>query len=200
MRHPLDRRRFLESFGLVLTGTAGGLAIALGVHPDGPAFGDDKAPTHNAEEQLKKLKLELPVVPKPTGALLVPTVRAGDMLYVSGHTPATADGKPVVGKLGKDMDLKQGADAARLVALRVLSVVRAELGSLDKVVRVVKTLGMVNCTPDFTQTPAVVNGFSQLLVDVFGEAAGKGARSAVGMAALPGGVPVEVEVILQVRG
>ena len=89
---------------------------------------------------------------------------------------------------------------ARNVGLRILSVVRAELGSLDKVVRLVKTLGMVNCTPDFTQTPAVVNGFSQVLIDVFGEAAGKAARSAVGMASLPSGVPVEVEVIFQVRG
>jgi enamine deaminase RidA (YjgF/YER057c/UK114 family) len=145
------------------------------------------------------LKLELPVIPRGA-SLIVPAVRAGDLLFVSGHTPVGADGKPVVGKLGKDMDVKQGADAARLVALRVLSVVRTELGSLDKVVRVVKALGMVNCTPDFTQTPAVVNGFSQVLIDVFGEAAGKGARSAVGMASLPSGVPVEVEVIFQVRG
>jgi enamine deaminase RidA (YjgF/YER057c/UK114 family) len=153
---------------------------------------------HSAEEQLKTLKLELPVIPKSAGALILPCVRTGDLLFVSGHTPVGPDGQNIVGKLGQDMDVKQGAEAARIVALRVLSVVRTELGSLDRVVRVVKALGMVNCTPDFTQSPAVVNGFSELLIQVFGEA-GKAARSAVGMASLPGGVPVEVEVILQVR-
>ena len=153
----------------------------------------------SAEERLKNLKLELPPIAQAPGLLIVPCVRAGDMLYVSGHTPMGADGKAVVGKLGRDMDVKQGQEAARLVALRVLSVVRAELGSLDRVVRVVKALGMVNCTPDFTQTPQVVNGFSELLIQVFGDAAGRGARSAVGMASLPGGAPVEVEAIFQVK-
>jgi enamine deaminase RidA (YjgF/YER057c/UK114 family) len=152
-----------------------------------------------AEERLKKLGLELPPMPRNPAALLVPAVRAGDLLFVSGHVPAGPDGKPIVGKLGKDMDVKQGQEAARNVALRVLSVVRTELGSLDRVVRVVKTLGMVNCTPDFAQTPQVVNGFSEVLIQVFGDEAGKGARSAVGMSSLPSGVPVEVEVILQVR-
>ncbi len=157
------------------------------------------ASTGGAEARLKALGIELPKVPPPTGALLVPCVRVGDLLYLSGHVPVGVDGKPVVGKLGKDMDVKQGQEAARNVGLRVLSVVRTELGSLDRVVRVVKTLGMVNCTPEFLQTPQVVNGFSELLVQAFGEEAGKGARSAVGMASLPSGVPVEVEVILQVR-
>ena len=192
----MDRRRFLGSLGLVAGGAAGGFLFASG--PASRSIAQDK-PAHSAEEQLRALKLELPVIPKATGSLIVPCVRAGDLLFVSGHTPAGADGKAVVGKLGHDMDVKQGQEAARLVALRVLSVVRAELGSLDRVVRVVKTLGMVNCTPDFTQTPQVVNGFSELLAQVFGDAAGKGARSAVGMVSLPGGVPVEVEVILQVK-
>jgi enamine deaminase RidA (YjgF/YER057c/UK114 family) len=151
------------------------------------------------EARLKKLGIELPVVPPPTGALIVPCVRTGNLLFVSGHIPAGPDGKPIVGRLGQGMDVKQGQEAARNVALRVLSVVRKELGSLDRVVRVVKTLGMVNCTPDFSQTPAVVNGFSEVLIQVFGEEAGKGARSAVGMSSLPAGVPVEVEVILEVR-
>jgi len=173
------------------------IALAAALLPAGCA-GNPPA-SGGAEERLRLLKIELPLVPKPAGALLVPCVRVGDLLYVSGHTPVGADGKAVVGKLGKDMELKQGQEAARLVALRVLSVVRTELGSLDRVVRVVKTLGMVNCTPEFAQTPQVVNGFSELLIQVFGEDAGKGARSAVGMASLPGGVPVEVEVILQVR-
>lgn len=182
----MDRRRFLE-------GAAGGALLP------GLASGQQDAPAHEAEARLKELKLELPPVPRSPASLLVPCVRAGDMLYVSGHTPVGPDGKAVVGRLGETMDVKQGQEAARLVALRILSVVRQELGSLDRVVRVVKTLGMVNCTPDFTQTPAVVNGFSEVFVQVFGDAAGKGARSAVGMASLPGGVPVEVEIILQVR-
>jgi len=176
---------------------AGAVLMSLGC--GGPAVAPEKQAATGAEERLKELKLELPVVPKPTGSIIVPCVRVGDLLYVSGHTPVGADGKAVVGKLGKDMDVKQGQEAARLVALRVLSVVRAELGSLDRVVRVVKTLGMVNCTPEFTQTPQVVNGFSEVFVQLYGDEAGKGARSAVGMASLPGGVPVEVEVILQVR-
>lgn len=196
MSHLWDRRRFLGNVGLVAGGAAGGFLLASG--PGSRSLAQDK-PAHNAEEQLKILKLELPVIPKSTGSLIVPCVRAGEMLYVSGHTPVGADGKAVVGRLGQGMDVKQGQEAARLVALRVLSVVRTELGTLDRVVRVVKTLGMVNCTPEFTQTPQVVNGFSELLAQVFGDAAGKGARSAVGMVSLPGGVPVEVEVIFQVK-
>src|SRR5207244_1885915 len=115
-----------------------------------------------------------------------------------GHI-ANRDGKPIVGKVGKDMTVKQAREAARLVGLTILAVVRAELGSLDKVVRLVKTLGMVNCTTDFTQQPEVVNGFSELMVQVFGDKAGKGTRSAVGMGSLPRGVPVEVEALFQVK-
>jgi enamine deaminase RidA (YjgF/YER057c/UK114 family) len=190
-----DRRLFLERVALLAGGAAGGAWFSSGL---GRLGAQDQA-SHHAEDRLRELKIELPAVPKPASIPIVPCVRVGDMLYVSGHTPVRSDGKTVVGKLGADMDVKQGYDAARLVALRVLSVVRSELGSLDRIVRVVKTLGMVNCMPDFTQSPAVVNGFSELLVELFGDAAGKGARSAVGMASLPGGVPVEVEVILQVR-
>lgn len=190
----VDRRRFLERFTLVAGGVAGG--FLMGSEPG--SFAQEK-PAHTAEEQLKKLGIELPVIPKSPTSLIVGCVRAGDLLFVSGHTPVGPDGKSIVGRLGADLDVKQGQEAARIVGLRVLSVVRSELGSLDRVVRVVKALGMVNCTPEFTQTPAVVNGFSELLIQVFGEAAGKAARSAVGMASLPGGVPVEVEVILQVK-
>lgn len=186
----MDRRRFLGGAALLAGGAAAGCSAPQA---------QEKAQAHQAEEQLKALKIELPVIPKSAGSLIVPCVRTGDLLFVSGHTPVGADGKSVVGRLGQNMDVKQGQEAARLVGLRVLSVVRSELGSLDRVVRLVKVLGMVNCTPEFTQTPAVVNGFSELLIQVFGEAAGKGARSAVGMASLPGGVAVEVEVIFQVR-
>jgi enamine deaminase RidA (YjgF/YER057c/UK114 family) len=157
---------------------------------------DDESPGH--EDRFKKLNLTLPKEEAPKGATLVPAVRAGDMLYVSGHI-ARKDSKPVVGKVGKDVDVKGGQEAARLIGLSILAVVRAELGSLDKVVRLVKTLGMVNCTPDFTQQPQVINGFSDLMVQVFGDTAGKGARSAVGMVSLPLGAPVEVEAIFRVR-
>lgn len=152
------------------------------------------------EERLRKLKLTLPPRAKSSAALLVPAVKTGDMLYVSGHVPPPRNGKPFVGKVGKDLTLKDAQEAARGIGLVILSVVREELGSLDRVVRMVKTLGMVNCTPEFTQQPQVINAFSQLMIDIFGEKAGKGARSAVGMSSLPGGVPVEIECIFQVKG
>ena len=192
----MDRRRFLASLGLVAGGAAGGFLLASG--PASRSIAQDKSAPHNAEEQLKILKLELPVIPKATGSLIVPCVRAGDLLFVSGHTPVGADGKAVVGKLGHDMDVKQGQEAARLVALRVLSVVRTELGSLDRVLRVVKTLGMVNCTPEFTEHPAVINGCSELFADVFGREHGIGARSAVGMGSLPANIAVEIEAIFEI--
>jgi enamine deaminase RidA (YjgF/YER057c/UK114 family) len=192
MSHSFDRRRFLARCGYLTAGTALGLLAPHGSALLRPrSAGAGAAPGH--EDRLRKLKLELPVVPRPA-ATLVPAVLAGDLLYVSGHGP----GK-VFGKLGKDFTLKQGRQAARQVGLVILSVVRAELGSLDRVVRLVKTLGMVNCTPDFKEQPQVINGFSDLMVEVFGAKAGKGARSAVGMAALPGGIPVEIEAIFQVR-
>src|SRR5205085_9046345 len=129
----------------------------------------------------------------------VQTVRVGDLLFVSGHGPTKEDGSQWVGRLGQDLDVKQGQAAARLVGLHVLRSVRDELGSLDKVARLVRTLGMVNATADFKRQPEVVNGFSDLMVEVFGEKAGKGTRSAVGMVALPGGIPVEVEALFEVR-
>jgi enamine deaminase RidA (YjgF/YER057c/UK114 family) len=154
--------------------------------------------TQSPEEQIRKLKIELPPVSKPTNTL-VNAVRAGDMLYVSGTGPGQVDGKTFSGRLGQDFDVTRGKAAARQVGLQILSVVKAELGSLDKVQRLVKTLGMVNAAADFTQHPQVINGFSDLMVEVFGDEAGKGARSAVGMSSLPGGIPVEIEAIFQVR-
>jgi enamine deaminase RidA (YjgF/YER057c/UK114 family) len=182
----------------VAVGAAGGLLVSRYWPTVGLALAQDKA-EHSAEDQLRKLKIELPAVPKPTGATLVPAVRVGETLYVSGHGPRKPDGTSVVGKVGQDLDVKQGNAAARLVGLQILSVVRQELGSLDKVVRLVKTLGMVNAVPDFKQQPQVINGFSDLMVEVFGEKAGKGARSAVGMGSLPGGIAVEIEAIFLVK-
>jgi enamine deaminase RidA (YjgF/YER057c/UK114 family) len=160
----------------------------------GTAAAAQQKPMQGAEERVRKLKLELPPVTKPTNTL-VSTVLVGDMLYVSGTGP----GKGLVGRLGQDYNVAQGQAAARQVGVQILAVVKAELGNLDKVQRLVKTLGMVNATPDFKEHPQVINGFSDLMVEVFGAEAGKGTRSAVGMASLPGGIPVEIECIFQVR-
>jgi enamine deaminase RidA (YjgF/YER057c/UK114 family) len=128
-------------------------------------------------------------------------VKVGSLLFVSGHGPAAGpDGKSYAGKVGRDLTLEEGRAAARLVGLNVLASVRSTLGSLDRVARVVKVLGMVNATEDFTQQPQVVNGFSDLMVEIFGEERGKGARSAVGMGSLPNNIPVEVEAIFEVEG
>ena len=110
-----------------------------------------------------------------------------------------ADGTLIQGRVGDDLTLKQGYDAARLVGLNVLSTIRSTIGNLDRVVRLVKVLGMVNSTSDFTQHPAVINGFSELMVEVFGETNGRGARSAVGMGSLPGNIPVEIEAIFEIQ-
>jgi enamine deaminase RidA (YjgF/YER057c/UK114 family) len=153
----------------------------------------------SAEARVAELKLELPPAPKPM-ANYVPAVRLGDLLYVSGHGPLRADGTLLTGKVGdgRELDVEAGKIAARQVGLAMLATIRAQLGSLDKVVRVVKVLGLVNATAEFTQQPMVLNGFSDLMVEVFGDA-GRGARSAVGAGSLPGDITVEVEAIFQVR-
>ena len=150
----------------------------------------------SAEKGLKELGISLPAAPKPV-ANYVPSVRVGNLLFVSGHGPYN-DGKTILsGKLGKDLTVEQGYQTARNVALNALSSVKAALGDLVKVRRVVKLLGMVNCTEDFKDQPKVINGASDLLVEVFGEA-GRHARSAVGMQSLPNGIPVEIEMIMEV--
>jgi enamine deaminase RidA (YjgF/YER057c/UK114 family) len=150
------------------------------------------------EARLQELNITLPVPPKPM-AKYKPTVQVGNMLYVSGHGPMKVEGqKMVLGKLGAKLNLEQGKASARLVGINILATVRAAIGSLDKVKRLVKTLGMVNATPDFLEHPLVVNGFSDLMAEVFGEDIGVGARSAVGMGSLPGDIPVEIECIFEV--
>lgn len=191
------RTHWLSSALLLALGVALGWFLALERTPQPQADAAGR-PGASAETRLRELKIDLPEVAKPKNTFVV-AVRAGDMLYVSGSGPGNVDGKPLVGRLGKDMDVKEGRAAARLVGLQILAVVKHELGSLDKVERLVKTLGMVNATPDFKEHPLVINGFSDLMVDVFGPEMGKGARSAVGMVSLPGGIPVEIEAIFQVR-
>ena len=149
------------------------------------------------EDRLQELGITLPDAPTPV-ANYVPAVRTGDLLFLSGSIPAPgADGKMPRGKLGADMAVEQGYEAARLTGLNLIARLKAELGELSRVKRVVKLLAMVNAAPDFTETPAVANGCSDLMVEVFGDA-GRHARSAVGMSALPLGVPVEVEMIVEV--
>jgi enamine deaminase RidA (YjgF/YER057c/UK114 family) len=150
-----------------------------------------------AEARLAELKLELPPAPKPV-ATYVTAIRHGDLLYVSGHGPYRSDGSLITGRLGDNLDVPAGQVAARQTGLAILATLKAHLGSLDQVVRLVKTLGMVNSTPEFADQPKVINGFSDLMKDVFGDA-GVGARSAVGMGALPGGIAVEIEAIFQVK-
>ena len=150
-----------------------------------------------AEARIAELNLTFPPTPKPV-ATYQTAVRSGDLLYVSGHGPLRPDGTLHTGTLGVDLDVAAGQAAARQTGLAILATVRHHLGSLDKVVRLVKVLGLVRCTPDFGDQPKVINGFSDLMVEVFGEA-GRGARSAVGATALPGGMAVEVEAIFQVR-
>ncbi|OLB12131.1 MAG: hypothetical protein AUG14_06055 [Candidatus Rokubacteria bacterium 13_1_20CM_2_68_19] len=152
-----------------------------------------------AESRLKEKNITLPTPNTPV-ANYVGAVRAGNLLFVSGHGPLRADGKPAVrGKVGRELSVEQGYQVAREVGLNLLATTRASLGSLDKVKRVVKVLGMVNSADGFGDQPKVINGFSDLMVEVFGEAIGKHARSAVGMAELPMGIPVEIEMVLEVE-
>lgn len=150
----------------------------------------------SAEEKLKELGLALPPSPKPIGNYVL-AVKTGNLLFTSGHGPYN-DGKvKLMGKVGRELTVEEGYQVARNVGLNCLASVKAILGDLDKVKRVVKVLGLVNSADDFKDPPKVINGCSDLLVAVFGEA-GKHARSAVGVSALPGQIPVEIEMILEV--
>lgn len=150
-----------------------------------------------ADARIAELNLVLPKPPKPV-ATYVPVVRVGNLVYVSGHGPLQPDGSMVRGVVGKDLTEAEGKEAARVVGLAILATLRNYLGTLDRVVRLIKVLGMVNSTADFETHPVVINGFSDLMVEVFGDA-GKGARSAVGMGSLPGKIAVEVEAIFEIR-
>ena len=149
------------------------------------------------EERLKEKGIVL-TTPSAPVANYVNAVRVGNLLYLAGKGPAKTDGSYVIGKVGKDLTIEQGYEAARLAAISHLSVLKAELGDLSKVKRIVKVLGMVNCTDDFKDQPKVINGYSDLMVEIFGDK-GKHARSAVGMNSLPLGIAVEVEVIVEVE-
>jgi enamine deaminase RidA (YjgF/YER057c/UK114 family) len=151
----------------------------------------------SAEKKLKELGITLPPVSSPV-ATYVNAVQTGNLLYLSGKGPLSVDGKRPSGKLGREFTIEQGYQHARSTGLDLIAVMKAELGSLDRVRRIVKVLGMVNCVPEFTDPPKVINGASDLFVEVFGDR-GRHARSAVGMNSLPMGIPVEIELIVEVE-
>lgn len=198
MLDSIHRRAFLRDTIALAAGAAGAAFAGEAIWPSRGAHADERNVSSGAERRLQELGLELPPPPEPV-AVYVPAVRVDDLLYVSGHGPAANDGVLLRGKVGEQLTLQEGYHAARLVGRNVLSTVRATVESLDNVVRLVKVLGMVNCTPEFGQQPQVINGFSELMVQVFGEKAGKAARSAVGVGSLPGNIPVEIEAIFEVR-
>jgi enamine deaminase RidA (YjgF/YER057c/UK114 family) len=153
---------------------------------------------HTAEERLLELQLELPPAPKPAG-VYKPLVIAGQLAFVSGHGPLKPDGSLITGRVGFSLDLDDGKAAARQVGLAILATLRAELGTLNRVRRVIKVLGMVNCVEHFKEHPAVINGCSELFADVFGPDAGVGSRSAVGVGSLPRNIAVEIEAIFEIQ-
>jgi enamine deaminase RidA (YjgF/YER057c/UK114 family) len=150
----------------------------------------------NVEDHLALLGIKLPAPPMAVGSYLLAR-RTGNLVFLAGHGPLRGDGTLVQGKVGADLDLSSAREAARLTGLGLLASLRAEVGSLDRVRQVVKVFGMVNCAPGFNQTPAVIDGCSDLLIEVFGDA-GHHARSAVGMAELPFDIPVEIEMVVEV--
>ena len=151
---------------------------------------------YDPEARLAELGITLPEPPSPV-ANYVNGVRTGNLIFLAGKGPKRADGSELHGKLGADVSIEEGYEGARLTAINQLAVLKAMLGDLDRVVRVVKVLGMVNSDPSFVEQPAVINGFSDLIVQVFGER-GRHARAAVGMSSLPRGQAVEIEMIVEV--
>lgn len=149
------------------------------------------------QAKLAELALEMPAAPEPKG-LYRPMVIVGDLAYTAGHIPVASGGSPITGRVGHELDLAEGRGAALLAGLGILATLRKELGSLNRVRRVVKLVGMVACTTEFTQQPAVINGCSELFAEVFGPDAGVGARTALGVGSLPLGVPVEVEAVFEI--
>lgn len=145
-----------------------------------------------ADERFEALGLELPPAPAPLG-VYKPFLQIGNTVYVSGHGTVQSDGSLIIGRIGQDMDIKAGKMAAQQVGLAILATLKKNLGSLDKIDRVVKVLGMVNATSDFEKHPYVINGCSELFAKVWGEEKGVGVRSAVGMGTLPDNIPVEIE-------
>lgn len=149
------------------------------------------------EERLKELNIQLRNMPEPV-ANYVHAVKTGNLIFMAGKGPSKPEGGSVKGKVGVDLTIEEGYEAAKLVAIAQLSALKQEIGDLNKVVRIVKVLGMVNADSSFTQHPAVINGFSDLMVEIFGER-GKHARAAVGMGSLPSNIVCEIEMIVEIQ-
>ncbi len=150
------------------------------------------------EQRFARLGLTLPPAPAPLG-VYKPCLISGNLLYVSGHGTVKEDGTLIIGKVGKDLDQEAGKMAAQQVGLAILATIKKKLGSLDKIKRVTKVLGMVNCVPEFEKHPYVINGCSELFANVWGEENGVGVRSAVGFSSLPGNIPVEIEALFELH-
>jgi enamine deaminase RidA (YjgF/YER057c/UK114 family) len=148
------------------------------------------------DERFEKLGLTLPPAPKPLG-VYKPFLISGNYIFVSGHGTVKEDGTLIIGRIGKDLTIEEGKAAARQVGLAILATLRQNLGSLNKINRVVKVLGMVNCVPEFERHPFIINGCSELFASVWGEDKGIGVRSAVGMGSLPDNIPVEIEAMFE---
>ena len=167
-----------------------------GLHEKSESIEKVELYNYDVEERIASLGITLQEAPAPV-ANYVNAVRSGNLLFLAGKGPSKPEGGYITGKVGVDLTVEEGYQAGRLAAIAHLTVLKSELGDLNRVVRLVKVLGMVNCAPDFGNQPEVVNGYSDLMVEVFGER-GKHARSAVGMNSLPRGIAIEVEVIVEV--
>lgn len=152
----------------------------------------------SAEENFSSLELTLPPAPKPLG-VYKPCLVDGKYLYLSGHGPLISDGEFIIGRIGDTMDMEQGKAAAKQVGLTMLATIRSHIGSFDKIKRVIKVLGMVNCIPSFERHPYIINGCSELFAAIWGTENGIGVRSAVGMGSLPDNIPVEIEAIFELH-
>ena len=175
------------------------LLLVLGCQP-APKQTEDAKPLYDydVEEQVTQLGIELEEIQLPPGLSIELAVRQGDLIYLSGNGPRLSNGKQIAGKVGEDLTLEEGYEAARLTAINHLSVLKSEIGDLNKVVKVIKVFGMVNAPSSFSEHPKVINGYSDLLIEVFGDR-GKHARSAVGMCSLPWDLACEVEAIVQIQ-
>ena len=196
----LKRSTFIKLGGITAVGTMAVIPTLLS--SCGSSTGSSAAtcpgPGFDVEQRIKDLGLVLPPAPSPGAALFKPVLVSGNMLYVSGQGPVQSDGSLIIGKVGSDLTLEEGQLAARQVGLTMISVIKEYFGDLNKICRLVKTLGMVSCAPDFYSTPAVINGFSGLMAEIFGEEHGIGVRSAVGMT-LPSNIAVEVEAMFELK-
>jgi len=203
----LKRSSFIKLGGMTAVGSIAAIPAMLSSCATGAGSATCSGPGWDIEQRIKDLGLVFPIVPDAVG-IYKPVLISGNWLYVSGlgpdipagvETVLPNNGKQVIGRVGEDLTLEEGREAARFVALTTLAVIKKHFGDLNKICRLIKTLGLVNCTPDFRRHPAVINGFSQLMVDIWGEEHGIGARTSVGVGSLPENIPVEIECVFELK-